>query len=358
MFFNEDLYLEGNCGEDTITEEEIQAAAAEAAEDPEVSESVCLNAYAEGLEFLEGFNESYFNLREKMMQVEHVASLKAAEGLVSESEIILSESVDSFIEKTKSLFVKIKNLIISLFNKFVNFISSLTVSTKDVLNCDPGKAYDAAKASNPKWSLTVKMLNVKPSEMAKLASIADDLLFDAETEVFRIKTDIVYEEAKKIPKKIADRYNAKKDIINDLISPFAKDENQTVLQKQKVINVDKALFVEMIKFAKTYTKVISSVKTTKAKALKTIDDSIKDLNKLKPSTDKAKNLNSSRISLLRWLATTTSKSFSKLISVETTYYRQCVAIGKRVIGTGKADAAKKNLKSMTEGFDFDSYFAN
>lgn len=370
MFFNENLYFEDAPATemtDDMVEEACASAQKEAENDPEatpVQEGMSL--YAMALEEMSTLNESYYNLREKMMNIEHIASLKKERGLVSESNMILQESASSFLEKVKDLFKKMGNKIKELFNRFVNFVTGIFVTNKDIFNVDGSTAWDRNGAN---FKLKVKVLNLNPKQMYDIEGKAKDILTAVNTAIRNMEgsrddSDDVSTIKNNIKRDLEiayDNFTSKAKTAKTAVAEYVfstlgnNDGNNTVLGRVET-EIDKPDFLMRLEYAKKYEKAIVQVKETKKEALDAINESIKKLNELKRNedTDKA-SITSVVIAGLRKLSSTAYSIFSKLISVAHDYYRECMSISRRVIASGKVAEKKKKLKS--EGFDFDAYFA-
>jgi hypothetical protein len=363
MFFNESsLYLEG----DEMSDAEIQDSAAN--EDPEVSEAYCLNAYAEGLEWQIGADEYYYNMREKMMNIEHVAALKEARGLYSEAETLLSEGAGEFVDRVKNFFINLGKLIEETFAKFVNFISSLFVSNKTVINANADAAWDRwNQIKHGTQKVKVKIYNISPKEAQVYPSLANTILNDLKTEVNKIKGNALNGNNIDFPKTLKARYNEKRDAKMTYLFGEMRTEHDVVLQKQSK-DLTKEIFTEAIAYAKVYKQHITKVKKSKELAKGVVKDAIKFLNNVKSTgtsgesnykfskTQRENVGNSKAISAIKWAGSKTNAVFNKLISIMSNYYRQCIAIGKRVIGANNASDKAQKIKAMTEGFDFGAYF--
>lgn len=398
MFFNEDVNELLESSAEPMTQDEMQEAIDASGGLGAVSED--FNFYSESLEWLEGANEYWYNLREKMMNIEHVASIKETQGLYSESAAIMNEGFGGFVDKVKSFFEKVKNFIVKLFQKFVNFVSSLFVSTKDVLNINASEAWNHSRMGGKKFK--VKVLNIEPKVMLQAPQLATKALNSIEAENAAIRATVgkmiinvkdndgnmlsvnknKKEQVialrdqidKEIPKKLATRFAVSKDALHSAIftnifqqgNKEVGDSENTVLQRKEK-EITESEFVDRMKYAKSYTSIIAQVRQTKDAAMKLIDNCIKDVKKQVGKTgsdsvnskDKTKRITEYDNLLIKAYKNSTnltSKLFSKLTSVCSQYYRECIAIGKRVIGGNNAKDKVKDLKKMTEGFDFEAYF--
>lgn len=78
-------------------------------------------------------NELWFNLREKMMRLEHVSIMKEKDGLISEAEALLESGVQDFFNKIAGWFKWLWERIKEIFNKFVTMISALVMTDQAFL---------------------------------------------------------------------------------------------------------------------------------------------------------------------------------------------------------------------------------
>lgn len=420
MFFNEDLYLE----DAEMTQDEIEEAAEEAIADAEasgeepVSEGYML--YEEGLNFEIAFNESYYNLREKMMNIEHIASLKEASGLVSESEMILQEAENSFMNKLKELFGKVKEKITALFNKFVNFVSGIIDSIKGKGKDDKGEkstvdprdikaAFDASgDAGRGQW--TANIYQIEPKVVLALGDAAIKFN-DTISNVYKNnknpnKMDNLKSIARNMSKK---KGSAEAIVASAFLTP---DEYSEEILVKKPTKLTPAMVEDRVDYVDRAKEVIAKTKKAHDSAQKTIDDSIKIAErrikeadvvikkreaqnaeykqKLKKdmSTEKAASWNdpdarkdfekreelhkrhvdamtnagikaknneveseNQKIQVLKEVVTMVNKGFNKIISVQTTYLKECKSLRNLVIQKTRAIAPGMDLAESVSFFD-------
>lgn len=372
MFFNEDLYLEGEDPEIKVddkpmTDEEITEACKNCKSeslDTVIGEGAGFYTYA--LEQLEVLNEGYFNLREKMMNVEHVAALKEKDGLVSESEQILSESVDGFFKGLKNFFVKVGNVIKNLFNRFVEFIMGHVVSVKKIKEMNAGKAWELySKRRKDKKAEKIKVFNYDGKAVDKATAISRDLLMsavkDVETIVANADKNVTYEVDAKdsIVKKAKAMYSA----LGDLGQKFLKASDSEAaagvdasLAKSEV-DLTQQLFADRFDFVVGYQKKLDLVKADKSAAMKVVDGGIKAVDKLAATkSDKVKANRSHAVKQLRFYGSWTSKEFSVITSVMSAFYSESLKIVRHVVGAQAAADTAKAVKKLGEGFDYEAYF--
>ena len=387
MLFNEEsIYL---LKEDTISEDSVNNIISESGlKLGSIDEEY--DFYSEALEDIINANEFWHNMKEKIMSMEHKSTLQTSAGLYSEGAYLYSEAVSGFGEMAKNFFEKVKNIIVKLFNKFVNFATSLFVSKKSVLNIDAGKAW-SKRGEN--FKLKVNVLNVDHNSMVSAPKIAakqidniDDgikyIINTINSEISKGKKKEV-KEAKQvieyirdlIDKRVYTKISTGTAVNKNFVSGFiyanilpkktfdhtTKDDKgnettekirvNTVLQKVSK-TIDKANFENRMKYAKEYTSLIAQIKLSRDTAIASCNNAIKETQKYKEDKNGDKSyvaeLHKAEINFLRQLANMSSKIYSKLISVCAQYYRECIAIGQRVIAGEKVDKAKKNIKKMAE----------
>jgi len=78
-------------------------------------------------------NELWFNLREKMMKLEHTSIMKEKDGLISEAEALLESGVQDFFTKIANWFKWLWERIKEIFSKFVTTITSLVMTDQAFL---------------------------------------------------------------------------------------------------------------------------------------------------------------------------------------------------------------------------------
>lgn len=106
-----------------------------------------------GLDGLEGAllavsecDETWFNLREKMMKLEHTA-------IVTEDAMLLEEGKKSFLDNVKNMFQALKQKVEELFKKFMDWISRFVGTDKQLV--------ERLKKANGAQSATVKGYSFK-----------------------------------------------------------------------------------------------------------------------------------------------------------------------------------------------------
>jgi len=375
MFFNEDLYLEGSDAEEIKVEPTTEEEIAEACKDCKaegldnvIGEGAGFYTYA--LEQLEVLNEGYFNLREKMMNVEHVAALKEKDGLVSESEQILSESVDGFFNGLKNFFVKIGNMIKNLFNRFVEFIMGHVVSVKKIKEMNSANAWKLYESRRKdKKAEKIKIANYDATAVNKGVALSRDILMEVAKSVDAIVADADKKMGKAegtgldyrdgIIKKATAMFESLSTLGKTFLKPTGADNAvgvQADLTKNEV-DLTQKLFDSRYTFVVEYQKKLDAVKANKAAAMKVVDNGIKAINKLKASKNDKVNANrAGHVKQLRWMGTFTSKQFSVVTSVLSSFYSESLKIVRHVVGAQAAADVKKEVKKLGEGFDYEAYF--
>lgn len=377
MFFNENLYLEneemGKEAEVTDAEiKEAEEAVSDEAEEAGVSEEDISSPEATDAmtaETMQEATEYYYCLREKMMNIEHVASLKAKDGLVSESAMLLESGWNTFIQKMENFFKKLKALIKNLFNKFINFLQSLTVSVKDVRNTNVKVAWEAFAKRTKGTKIKVNIFNSTQGDMATANGYVNNLFQTMKKDVKELENDYKgLQEADKDgndalkakldrAKKLKDRVSAKNNAIEEYIKRTidSTDSSNTVLAKKEV-ELTQKLFNDSVEFVKKYENLLKVVKENKKNADDILDGCIKVVKKEAANAGQ-KAYQSQVIAQMRWIGSKTTAVYNRHTSIMKQYYRQCLLVSRRVIGAQKADESKERWKEMTsESFNMNAYF--
>lgn len=378
MFFNENFYLEneemGKEAEVTDAEiKEAEEAVSDEAEEAGVSEEDISSPEATDAmtaETMQEATEYYYCLREKMMNIEHVASLKAKDGLVSESAMLLESGWETFQQKMENFFKKLKALIKNLFNKFINFLQSLTVSVKDIRNANVKAAWEAFVKRTKGTKIKVNILNTTSMDMIKTSGIVNAMYSYLKKDVQELENAYKglqetdkdgnkdFEVKLSRPKKLKDRVDLKKNAI-DLYLKGAidkSDSSNTVLTKKEV-ELTENVFTQSIEFVKKYYDTLLKVgKENKKNADDIIDGCIKAVKKDAENAGQ-KKYQSQVIAQMRWVGSAAAAIYNRHTSVLKQYYRQCLLVSRRVIGAQKAAEGKERWNEMTsESFNMNAYF--
>ena len=358
MFFNENLYLEGadEVTATPMTDDEI-AEACESAQGKGESFTEGAQFYTTYLEGMSILDEQYYNLREKVMQVEHVAAMKNVHGLVSESETLISEGVDGFVDGVKKIFTKMKNLVINLFNKFVDFIMGFT-TRKQLEKWDVDKAIKQFVDKYGKGKVKVKVLDRKQDSLSELVGVAQKLYAHADnfskTWVGYYKKaakDAITDNSSR-PDKFIDRVRALNDVGSEFLLGLTNNDETNTYSLKKEVAIE-SVVKDALRVVLTYKKILNQIKMIKAQAIKSLDDGIKTINEFKNPSEKQKKVQAQVIAEIRFDKSMITKCFSKLTSFATTWYRESWAIVHRVKGRGVAQDVKSNFE---EGVSVASFF--
>lgn len=130
-----------------------------------------------GLDGLEGAyilhaecDEMWYNLREKMMKLEHTA-------IMTEDADLLLEGKSSFVENVKKLFQKMKQAIEEMFRKFMEWVSRLFTNDKKLVERLKEKGLQSVKINGFKYTglndFSTRLMNARQMLDAALTNMAE-----------------------------------------------------------------------------------------------------------------------------------------------------------------------------------------